>query len=108
MFELPEYVTLARQMNDTLKGKTIQRGQLGNSPHKFVWYNRTHEEFEGLTRGKTSGKHGKGSGCLSRSNPDTCCCWESAVARCFFTHRGPSFPRSIICTSHSRMTRSSP
>ena len=56
MFELPEFVTLARQMNDTLKGKTIQRGQLGNSPHKFVWYNRSHDEFERLTKGKTVGK----------------------------------------------------
>jgi formamidopyrimidine-DNA glycosylase len=46
MFELPEYTTLARQMNATLAGKTIQRGILGNSPHKFVWYNRTHEEFQ--------------------------------------------------------------
>jgi formamidopyrimidine-DNA glycosylase len=56
MFELPEYVTLARQINDTLKGKTIHRGQLGNSPHKFVWYNRSHEEFEQLTRGKVIGE----------------------------------------------------
>jgi formamidopyrimidine-DNA glycosylase len=42
-------------MNETLTGKTIQQGKLGNSPHKFVWYNRTHEEFEGLTRGKRVG-----------------------------------------------------
>jgi formamidopyrimidine-DNA glycosylase len=56
MFELPECVTLARQMNETLQGKTIQRGQLGNSPHKFVWYNRTHDEFERLTEGKTVGE----------------------------------------------------
>ncbi len=56
MFELPEVVTLAKQMNDTLKGKTIRRGQLGNSPHKFVWYNRTHDEFERLTKGKTVGE----------------------------------------------------
>ncbi|MBI4733154.1 MAG: hypothetical protein HY781_13720 [Chloroflexi bacterium] len=55
MFELPEYTTLARQMNETLAGKTIRRGTLGNSPHKFVWYNRTHEEFENLTRGKRAG-----------------------------------------------------
>jgi formamidopyrimidine-DNA glycosylase len=55
MFELPEYVTLARQMNEALRGKTVQRGQLGNSPHKFVWYNRSHEEFERLTEGKTVG-----------------------------------------------------
>ncbi len=56
MFELPEFVTLCRQINDTLKGKIVRRGELGNSPHKFVWYNRTHEEFERLTRGKTVGE----------------------------------------------------
>ena len=56
MFELPEFVTLSRQFNETLKGKTVQRGWLGNSPHKFVWYNRTHEEFERLTSGRTVGE----------------------------------------------------
>jgi formamidopyrimidine-DNA glycosylase len=56
MFELPEFITLADQMNATLKGKIILRGQLGNSPHKFVWYNRSYEEFEQLTSGKTIGE----------------------------------------------------
>jgi formamidopyrimidine-DNA glycosylase len=55
VFELPECVTLTRQMNKSLTGKTIQRGTLGNSPHKFVWYNRSHDEFETLTRGKAAG-----------------------------------------------------
>jgi formamidopyrimidine-DNA glycosylase len=55
LFEIPEYTTLARQMNETLAGKTIRWGSLGNSPHKFVWYNRTHEEFEMLTCGKRLG-----------------------------------------------------
>jgi len=40
MFELPEVVTLARQINEILTGKIIRTGSLGNSPHKFVWYNR--------------------------------------------------------------------
>ena len=56
MFELPEFMTLAGQMNDVLEGKTIQRGQLGNSPQKFLWYNRSHEEFDLLTKGKTVGE----------------------------------------------------
>ena len=56
MFEIPEFMTLAGQINDTLKGKTIREGHLGNKPHKFVWYNRTHEEFERLTRGKKVGE----------------------------------------------------
>lgn len=61
MFELPEYIILAAQMNETLQGKNIRHGQLGNKPHKFVWYNRSHEEFTQLTEGKTIGKpHAKG------------------------------------------------
>lgn len=55
MFELPEFVTLAGQINATVTGKTIQRGSLGNSPHKFVWYNRSPNEFAALTEGKTVG-----------------------------------------------------
>lgn len=56
MFELPECVTLAKQMNETLIGKIIGNGCLGNSPHKFVWYNRSHEEFEWLTKEKKIGE----------------------------------------------------
>ena len=56
MFELPEYLILAKQMNKTLSGKKIKRGVLGNVPHKFVWYNRKHSEFEKLTKGKTVGE----------------------------------------------------
>jgi formamidopyrimidine-DNA glycosylase len=56
MFELPEIVTLAKQINQTLTGKTIRQGSQGNSPHKFVWYNHSHEEFAALTLGKTVGE----------------------------------------------------
>ncbi len=55
MFELPEYLTLARQVNETLSGKVIRAGRLGNSPHKFVWYTHAPDEFERLTGGKTIG-----------------------------------------------------
>jgi formamidopyrimidine-DNA glycosylase len=56
MFELPEYINLAKQINAALTGKTIQSGNLGNSPHKFVWYNRSQEEFAKLTEGRTVGE----------------------------------------------------
>jgi len=56
MFELPEFVTLAKQINETLTGKTVSNGSLGNVSHKFVWYNRSAEEFERLTTGKLIGK----------------------------------------------------
>lgn len=53
MFELPEIMNISKQINETLTGKKIVKGSLGNSPHKFVWYNRTHEEFAKLVEGKT-------------------------------------------------------
>ena len=56
MFELPEFITLSRQINAELVGKRVQNGSLGNSPHKFVWYNRTPVEFAGLVKGKTVGE----------------------------------------------------
>jgi formamidopyrimidine-DNA glycosylase len=56
MFELPEYTVLAGQIKKTLAGKTVKKGNLGNSPHKFVWYNRKHNEFTQLTRGKVVGQ----------------------------------------------------
>jgi formamidopyrimidine-DNA glycosylase len=61
MFELPEFVTLASQINATLQGKTVLSGSLGNKPHKFVWYNRSHEEFARLTAGRRIGQaHARG------------------------------------------------
>lgn len=61
MFELPEYITLAEQINSALSGQRIRSGYLGNSPHKFVWYNRTHQEFSELIRGRTVGTaHARG------------------------------------------------
>lgn len=56
MFELPEFVTLTRQFNETLVGKRIDQARLDPKPHKFVWFNRTPEEFAELTRGKVVGK----------------------------------------------------
>jgi formamidopyrimidine-DNA glycosylase len=55
MFELPELICFSRQMNQSLQGLVVREGSLGNSPHKFVWYNRSHDEFTQLTAGKTVG-----------------------------------------------------
>jgi formamidopyrimidine-DNA glycosylase len=55
MFEIPEILVLSRQIDKAMRGKTIREGRLGNSPHKFVWYNRSHEEFTELAKGKSIG-----------------------------------------------------
>jgi formamidopyrimidine-DNA glycosylase len=61
MFELPEVVTLAAQVRETLTGKCVTQGSLGNRPHKFVWYDRSPEEFARLVPGCRVGRaHGRG------------------------------------------------
>jgi formamidopyrimidine-DNA glycosylase len=56
MFELPEYTVISSQITKTMKDKTVKSAMLGNSPHKFVWYNITHEEFTKMMNGKTIGE----------------------------------------------------
>lgn len=55
MFELPEAIVLSRQLNELVRGKQIESGSLGNSPHKFAWYNMANNEFCSLVAGKTVG-----------------------------------------------------
>jgi formamidopyrimidine-DNA glycosylase len=70
MFELPEYVIIAKQLVDTVTGKQIREGNLGNSPHKYVWYNRKPHEFKSLTAGKCFGKaYSKGRWLFIPTNP---------------------------------------
>jgi formamidopyrimidine-DNA glycosylase len=56
MFEVPEYVTIANQMKRILSGKRISQGTLGNSPHKFVWYNLDPADFAAKVKGRVIGK----------------------------------------------------
>jgi len=55
MIELPEAVTLARQINETLRGKRIAEAVRGNTPHKFAFYNHTPEEYAAILPGKVVG-----------------------------------------------------
>lgn len=55
MIELPEAVVISRQMDEALKGKRIEYGNRGNSPHKFAFSNGTSEEYAAIFAGKTVG-----------------------------------------------------
>ena len=37
MLDLPEVLTISSQMDEALKGKTVERFSRGNSPHKFAF-----------------------------------------------------------------------
>ncbi|MFC1997843.1 DNA-formamidopyrimidine glycosylase family protein, partial [Chloroflexota bacterium] len=51
MIEMPEATTIARQMNETLTGKTIKRFKRGNKTHKFLWLNKSYQEYENILPG---------------------------------------------------------
>ena len=53
--ELPEAMILAKQMNEELKGREIAECTCGNSPHKWVFYNRPREEFGEIVPGRKVG-----------------------------------------------------
>ena len=56
MIELPESISLSRQLNDTVKGKGIAGAQANQSPHKFAWYFGDPAGYDGLLRGRTLGE----------------------------------------------------
>ena len=109
MFELPEFVVLAGQINETLKGKTIESGSLGNSPHKFVWYNRSHEEFADLTKGKTIGEaHAKGRWLFVPADPGYVLLFGECGGKMLYHAPGSKVPKkyhlSITFTDASFLT----
>lgn len=53
MLELPEVITLSKQANDTLSGKTITQVFNATKPHKFTFYNGDPLKYGELLIGKT-------------------------------------------------------
>jgi Formamidopyrimidine-DNA glycosylase len=56
MLEIPESAALARQLNDTVRGKTIRRAAANASPHKFAFYTGDPAEYGALLDGKVIGE----------------------------------------------------
>jgi len=51
MIEMPEAVTIAQQMRETLVGKTIQHFSRGALIHKFLWLSKPAEEYDAILAG---------------------------------------------------------
>ena len=45
MIELPEALTLAKQINERLAGKVVRSTKAAHSPHKFAWYHRDPADY---------------------------------------------------------------
>lgn len=95
MFEISEVKVLADQFNAHLKGKQIASGNLGNSPHKFVWHNRGPEEFAQLVRGKVIGASlVKGRWLLIYLDPGYCLVLGETGGKLLWHQPGAKLPKT--------------
>ncbi len=56
MLELPEAITVAAQINETIKGKIIRNVMAAHTSHKFAWFYGDPQQYKELLVGKTIGK----------------------------------------------------
>ncbi len=62
MLEIPESLTLASQLNETIRGKRIAEAETEHTKHGFAWYEGDPKEYDGKISGKVVGNsHGIGS-----------------------------------------------
>jgi len=55
MLEIPEAIVLAEQLNNTVRGKRIEKTTAAATPHKLAWYYGEPAEYDALLRGKVLG-----------------------------------------------------
>lgn len=56
MIEIPESRTLARQLNESFKGKRIVAVEIEHTSHGFAWYSGTQKEYEEIMTGQVIGQ----------------------------------------------------
>lgn len=56
MIEIPESIVIARQLNETVKGKKIVGVQAAHTPHSFAWYEGEPAAYAGIMEGKVIGQ----------------------------------------------------
>ncbi len=93
MIEMPEAVTIARQMNTTLPGKVVEHFRRGPLRHKFLWLNRPEEEYASLLQGKTiSGASSFGRSIYLNFGGDCLLWWSDAGGRILYYQAGEELP----------------
>lgn len=56
MIEIPESIIIARQLNETVKGKRIVEVQAAHTPHSFAWYEGEPSGYAQVMEGKSIGR----------------------------------------------------
>lgn len=53
MIEIPEALSLSKEINSTIKGKMIKKVTADYTPHKFAWYHGDPQKYHEVLLGKT-------------------------------------------------------
>jgi formamidopyrimidine-DNA glycosylase len=93
MLELPEVLTLSRQLDKELKGRTIASAGRGNSPHKFAFFKPSDEEVAALLARKTvDAVRGDGKCIFFDLRPRAVFCIAEMDGRILFHAKGAPLP----------------
>jgi len=93
MLELPEVLSLSRQLDRELKGRTIASAGRGNSPHKFAFLRPSEEEVaKVLARKKVEAVKGDGKCILFTLRPRAFFCIAEMDGRILFHGKGVELP----------------
>jgi formamidopyrimidine-DNA glycosylase len=93
MLELPEVLTLSRQLDKELKGRTIASAGRGNRPHRFAFFKPSEEEIaRSLERRKVEAVRGDGKYIYFDLKPKTLFSIAEMDGRILFHERGAELP----------------
>jgi len=92
MMELPEAITIAKQLNESIYGKRIMSVTAAYSPHKFAWYHGDPQNYHDLLTGKAVGMSSSCGGMVEiRAEDATILFGEGINIR--FHHEGEKRPQ---------------
>lgn len=93
MLELPEVLTLSRQLDKELRGRTIASAGRGNSPHKFAFFKPSDEQLAKVLRGRKVGAvRGDGKCIFFDLVPRATFCIAEMDGRILFHEKGAELP----------------
>ncbi len=98
MIEIPESLTLAQQLNETVEGREIVQAEAEHTKHSFAWYYSEPSAYAGIMEGqRIGGSTGLGS-MVEIELSGHSLCWETVRTSAIFLP-GKSFPTDTSCGS---------
>jgi formamidopyrimidine-DNA glycosylase len=93
MLELPEVLTLSKQLDHELKGRTIASAGRGNSPHKFAFFKPSEEDVSTTLAGrKVAAVRGDGKYIYVDLKPKALFSIAEMDGRILFHEKGAALP----------------